>query len=187
VSDGGFDLVGTADSLDAAVRCARAYHPEVLVIDLLRLVEGRDVGGGLQPLRQEVPSVAIVILTDDRDPIMAREALSNGARAYTLKSARAHELYDAVHCAAKGETYLAPQLGGAVADLTMGRNGHALTARESEVLRLVALGYTNTEIASAQFLSVRTIETHRARLHAKLGTSTRAELVQVARKRGLLG
>jgi len=145
------------------------------------------VATGLQPLVQAAPAVAIVVLSDARDPFVVREALANGARGYALKTARPHELFDAVRRVAEGGSYLAPELGGAVADITMGRNGDFLNAREAEVLRMIALGFTNAEIAATLFLSVRTIETHRARLHAKLGTTTRAELVGIARERGLLG
>lgn len=180
-------LVAVADDLPQASRLARAHHPDVIVADLMRLSDNGDgPEEGLIALVHEAPTSRVVILTDVRDPLVARDALGAGARGFALKSSRAHELFDAVRRAADGETYLAPALGGAVADLTLGRDGRMLTPRESEILRLVALGFTNAEIAEALYLSVRTIETHRARLHTKLGTATRADLVRAARERGLL-
>jgi two-component system response regulator NreC len=180
-------LVAVADDLIEASRAARAHRPDVIVTDLLRLLsDGDGAEDGLEALVREAPTSRVVILTDVRDPLVARDVLGAGARGFALKSARAHELFDAVRRASDGETYLAPALGGAVADLTLGRDGRMLTPRESEILRLVALGFTNAEIAEALYLSIRTIETHRARLHTKLGTSTRAELVRAARERGLL-
>lgn len=180
-------LVAVADDLIEASRAARAHRPDVIVTDLLRLLsDGDGAEDGLETLVREAPTSRVVILTDVRDPLVARDVLGAGARGFALKSARAHELFDAVRRASDGETYLAPALGGAVADLTLGRDGRMLTPRESEILRLVALGFTNAEIAEALYLSIRTIETHRARLHTKLGTSTRAELVRAARERGLL-
>lgn len=180
-------LVAVADDLPQASRLARAHHPDVIVADLMRLSDNGDgPEEGLIALVHEAPTSRVVILTDVRDPLVARDVLGAGARGFALKSSRAHELFDAVRRAADGETYLAPALGGAVADLTLGRDGRMLTPRESEILRLVALGFTNAEIAEALYLSVRTIETHRARLHTKLGTATRADLVRAARERGLL-
>lgn len=180
-------LVAVADDLAAAARAARAHRPDVIVADLMRLNgNGDGPEEGLSTLVREAPASRVVILTDVRDPLIARDILGAGARAFALKSSQAHELFDAVRRASDGETYLAPSLGGAVADLTLGRDGRMLTPRESEILRLVALGFTNAEIADALYLSVRTIETHRARLHTKLGTSTRADLVNAARERGLL-
>lgn len=180
-------LVAVADDLAEATRLARAHHPDVIVADLMRLSDnGNGPEEGLVALVHEAPTSRVVILTDVRDPLVARDILGAGARGFALKSSHARELFDAVRRASEGETYLAPSLGGAVADLMLGRDGRMLTPRESEILRLVALGFTNAEIADALYLSVRTIETHRARLHTKLGTSSRSDLVSAARERGLL-
>jgi two-component system response regulator NreC len=121
------------------------------------------------------------------DPIFAREALQAGARAYVLKEAAGAELVTAVRTAARGGTYLNPQLGARMAteDPAVAAPPDDLTEREVEVLSLIALGHTNTEIGDRLFLSVRTVETHRSHIQRKVGRTTRAELVRYAMEHGL--
>ena len=134
------------------------------------------------------PGTRVVVLTMQEDPVFAREALRAGAVGYVLKEAADSELVEAVRRAAVGETYLNPRLGAALATAPAASDGPPddLTEREAEVLRLVGLGHTNAEIAGQLYLSVRTVESHRARIGQKLGLSTRAELVRYALDHGLL-
>jgi two-component system response regulator NreC len=127
------------------------------------------------------PNTAVVVLTMQEDPAFAREALQAGARGYVLKQAAGTELVQAIRAAATGGTWLNPELGArmAAAPAPSGPPGD-LTEREVDVLRLIALGHTNNEIAEQLYLSVRTVETHRAHIQQKLGVSTRAELVRYA-------
>jgi two-component system response regulator NreC len=124
----------------------------------------------------------VVILTMQEDPEYARRALRAGALGYVLKEAADSELVEAVRRAAEGGTYLNPRLGARLATEPAAPAGPLddLTDRERDVLRRIALGHTNAEIAGQLFLSVRTVETHRAHIQQKLGRSSRAELVQYA-------
>jgi two-component system response regulator NreC len=128
------------------------------------------------------PDTVVVVLTMQEDPAFARAALQAGARGYVLKQAAGTELVQAIQAAAGGGTWLNPELGArmAAAPLTPTGPPGDLTEREVEVLRLIALGHTNNEIAQQLHLSVRTVETHRAHIQQKLGLSTRAELVRYA-------
>jgi two-component system, NarL family, response regulator NreC len=122
------------------------------------------------------------------DPAFARTALQAGATGYVLKDSANAELVEAVRRAAAGETYLAPRLGAALAALPAAQAGPPddLTPRELEVLRLIALGHTNAEISQQLYLSIRTVESHRAHIQQKLRRSTRAELVRYALDHQLL-
>jgi two-component system response regulator NreC len=123
------------------------------------------------------------------DPEFARRALRAGAAGYVLKEAADDELVDAIRRVAAGATYLNPRLGAMLAAAPPEQTGPPddLTEREVGVLRLIALGHTNAEIAQELFLSVRTVESHRAHIQQKLGRSTRAELVRYALDHGLVG
>jgi len=129
-----------------------------------------------------------VVLTMQEDPAFAREALQAGASAYVLKEAADDELVQAVRVAASGGTFLTPQLGARMAAAPPERSGPPddLTEREVEILRLIALGHTNAEIAAQLFLSVRTVESHRAHIQHKIRLTSRAELVRYALEHGLM-
>ena len=139
-------------------------------------------------MREGSPETQIVVLTMQNDPAFAREALRAGATGYVLKEAADTELVQAVRLAAEGRTYLNPELGARLAaePPTAAGPPDDLSAREVEVLRLIALGHTNGEIASTLYLSVRTVESHRAHIQQKTRRTTRAELVSYAREHGLL-
>jgi two-component system response regulator NreC len=128
------------------------------------------------------PDTGIVILTMQEDPEFARVALRHGALGYVLKEAADAELVEAIRRAADGNTYLNPRLGAMLAAAPKDAAGPPgdLTEREAQVLRLIALGHTNAEIGEQLFLSMRTVETHRAHIHQKLRVSTRSELVGYA-------
>lgn len=180
------DVVGEAGDFPRAISVTEAMRPDVLVLDL-----GMPGGSGLETIATlvaSVPETAIVVLTMQDDPAFARGALSRGARGYVLKEGADEELLDAIRAAARGETYLNPRLGARLATERPGPppDGDALTGREVDVLRRIALGHTNAEIAEQLFLSVRTIETHRAHIQSKLNRTSRAALVGYALEHKLL-
>jgi two-component system response regulator NreC len=178
------EVVAEAGNVADARRYVRGHHPEVLVLDLN--MPGESSLEAIPQIREESPNTAIVVLTMQDEPAFARRALGAGALAYVLKEAADDELVEAVRRAAGGETYLNPRLGARLAAEPTEGPPDELSEREVEVLRLIALGHTNGEIASQLYLSVRTVETHRARIQQKLGLSTRAELVGYALRRGLV-
>jgi two-component system response regulator NreC len=182
----GFEVVAEAADSDTALRSVCGYKPTVLVLDL-------NMPGSISSLeaipraQERSPGTAVVVLTMQEDPSFARAALRAGARAYVLKDSADAELVDAVRRAAAGETYVAPGLGAALAaEPAPPGPPDDLTARELEVLRLIALGHTNAEIGVRLHLSIRTVESHRAHIQQKLRRSTRAELVRYALDHQLL-
>jgi two-component system, NarL family, response regulator NreC len=180
---GGFEVVAEASDVDAARRYVRGHHPAVLVLDLN--MPGGSSLEAIPQIREESPETQIVVLTMQQEPAFAREALGAGALGYVLKEAADDELVEAVRNAAAGESFLNPRLGARIASEPTGPPDD-LSEREVEVLRLIALGHTNAEIAEQLFLSVRTVETHRSHIQQKLRLSTRAELVRYALQRGLI-
>jgi two-component system response regulator NreC len=176
-------VVAVAGDVDDARRLTRAHRADVLVLDLN--MPGR-------PTLPEIPdlasSTAVVVLTMQNDPAFARHALGAGARGYVLKEAADTELVEAVRAAAKGGTYLNPQLGARLAAAPPEPAGPPddLTEREVEILRLIALGHTNAEIGERLYLSVRTVESHRAHIQQKTRRTTRAELVGYALEHGFV-
>jgi two-component system response regulator NreC len=179
-----FEVVAEAGDVEAARRYVRGHHPGVLVLDLN--MPGGSSLDAIPVLRNEAPETQIVILTMQEEPAFARQALSAGAIGYVLKEAADAELVEAVRRAAAGETYLNPALGARIAREPPPGPPDDLSEREVEVLRLIALGHTNSEIAEQLFLSVRTVETHRSHIQQKLRVSSRAELVRYALQRGLV-
>jgi two-component system response regulator NreC len=183
-SESDFEVVAEASDVESARRYVRGHHPRVLVLDL-----NMPVGSSLKMIpvmRAESPDTQIVVLTMQQEPAFAREALGAGALGYVLKEAADEELVEAVRRAAAGESYLHPKLGARIASESPAGPPDDLSEREVDVLRLIALGHTNAEIAEQLYLSVRTVETHRAHIQQKLALSTRAELVGYALERGLI-
>ncbi len=174
----GFEVVAEASDLDGARRYVRGHHPDVLILDL-NLPEGLSLGA-IPDIRAESPDTQIVVLTMQNEPAYARQALSAGALGYVLKEAAESELVEAVQRAAAGDTYLNPRLGARVAAEPPPGPPDGLSEREVEVLRMIALGHTNSEIADELYLSVRTVETHRAHIQQKLRLGSRSELVRYA-------
>ena len=179
-----FEVVAEASDVDSARRYVRGHRPAVLVLDLN--MPGGSSLEAIPAIRKESPRTQIVVLTMQDEPAFARQALSTGALAYVLKEAADDELVEAVRRAAVGETYLNPKLGARVAKEPAPGPPDDLSQREVDVLRLIALGHTNAEIAEQLFLSVRTVETHRSHIQQKLRLSSRAELVAYALDRGLI-
>jgi two-component system response regulator NreC len=185
-SDGRFQVLGESGNVAGTIGQVRACHPRVLVLDLN--MGGESSLDAIPHLRAEVPETQIVVLTMQEDPAFARAALRAGALGYVLKDAADSELMNAVTLAAEGRTYLNPELGARLAAQPPESDARPdkLSPRELEVLKLIALGHTNAEIASSLLLSVRTVESHRAHIQQKVGLTTRAELVGYARDRSLL-
>ncbi len=185
-ADGEFEVVAEAGDVDEAVRKVLAYKPDVIVLDLS--MPGGSSLTAIPKMLSASPRTSIVVLTMEDEPRFAREALRQGALGFVLKEAADTELVEAVRAARQGLRYLNPQLGGLIAAQPERPPGPPdnLTEREVEVLRLVALGHTNAEISSQLYLSVRTVESHRAHVQQKAGRSTRSELVDYARDHGLL-
>jgi two-component system response regulator NreC len=178
-----FEVVAEAGDVESARRYVRGHRPTVLVADLN--MPGGPILNAIPDLRRESPETQIVVLTMQEDPGFAREALRAGALAYVLKEAAEGELVEAVRRAAVGEIYLNPQLGARIASEPPPGPPDDLTEREVDVLRRIALGLTNREIADELYLSVRTIETHRQHIQQKLRLSSRAELVRYALRQGI--
>ena len=180
----GWDVVAECGDADTALRQVREHHSDVLVLDLT--MPGRPSLSILPELQRSAPAARVVVLTMEADPSMARAALAAGASGYVLKEAAATELVEAIRLAAAGGAYLDPALGALVAATPRVAPPHSLSGRELEVLRLIALGNTNSEIADTLCLSVRTVETHRSHVLTKTGRRTRAQLVTYALRAGLL-
>ncbi len=170
-------VIGEAADAAGAAKLVEDRRPDVLVLDLQ--MPGADARVDIPRLRERVPGSAIVVLTMQSDPRMARDLLRAGAAAFVLKQAAERNLGEAIRTAAAGGSYVDPQLGGEMAKLEADPL-EALSEREVELLRLVALGHTNREIGEQLFLSVRAIEVNRAKLLEKIGVETRPELVRFA-------
>jgi len=178
------EVVAEAGDAEAAIRYVSGHHPRVLILDL-----NMPGGSGLQAIpkiRSQSPETQIVVLTMQDETAFAREALQGGVLAYILKEAAGEELVKAVRMAAQGRTYLQPELGARLAAEPESTEPDDLSERELEVLGLIALGHTNNEIAKKLYLSVRTVESHRAHIQQKLGLTNRSELVRYALDRGLI-
>ena len=177
-------VVGEAADLASARAAVAEHSPRVLVLDV-NMPDGLGVDAVPQ-LREEAPETQIVLLTMERDLSLARQALEAGALAYLFKDAAHLELIAAVRAAAAGERYLPPAVSAGLArDQEQGEDS-TLSPRETEVLKLMALGHTNREIGEQLDLSVRTVETHRAHIQQKLSLSTRPELTRYALEHGLV-
>jgi two-component system response regulator NreC len=177
------EVVAEAGDIESTVRYVRGHKPDVLVLDL-NMPGGRSLGA-VPEILSASPDTSVVVLTMETDPAYAREAIQAGVLGYVLKEAVDEELVNAVHLAAAGKTYLQPELGAKLAADT-GESADGLSERELEILRLIALGHTNTEIAEQLYLSVRTIESHRAHVQQKLKLNKRSDLVRYALEHGLL-
>jgi two-component system response regulator NreC len=179
----GLQVIAEAGTVPDAERLTRAHRPTVLVLDL-----NMPGGSSLDAIPRLKDETAVVVLTMQDDPAFARQALQAGALGFVLKEAADEELLGAIRLAAAGDTYLNPRVGARMAAAPPQPDGPPddLTAREVDVLRLIALGHTNVEIGEQLFLSTRTVETHRAHIQQKLRRTTRAELVRYALEHGLV-
>ena len=178
-------VVAEAGDGEGAARYALGHKPQILVLDLnMPGVSGLDA---IPRIQEASPATAIIVLTMQAEPAFAREALQSGAKGYVIKQSAASELVGAIRSVIAGDTYINPSLGARLAAEPAPEGPpDDLTPRETEILGLLALGYTNPEIADQLVLSVRTVETHRANVQRKIEASTRAELVAYAVANGLM-
>jgi two-component system response regulator NreC len=184
--DGDDDIEVVAEVADQAAMRKHVHgsRPLVLVLDL-----GMPNGSSLATiasLRASVPETHVVVMTMEDDPTFAQRAIAAGAAGYVLKDRADQELVAAVRAVAAGGEFISAPVSARLSALRQALTDDELSAREAEVLQLIAFGHTNVEIARKLRLSPRTVETHRARIHRKLGLRTRAELVHYALNRGLL-
>jgi two-component system response regulator NreC len=187
-SEDGFEVVGEAGDMRNAVFEARAQSPDVILMDVV--MPGASGIEATPAVLKEAPGAKVVVLSMQDDPRYVREAFAAGASGYVLKEAADKELVQAIREVADGGRYVHPALGArmitAEAEERRRAEEDPLSEREREVLRLLALGHTNQEIAKMLYISVRTAETHRAHIMQKLRLTTRAELVRYALDHGLL-
>jgi two-component system response regulator NreC len=182
------EVVAEAGDMRNAVFEARAHKPDVIVMDVVM----PDASGieATPAVLEEAEDAKVLMLSMQDDPRYVREAFAVGANGYVLKEAADTEVVDAVREVAQGGRYVHPALGARLIAAEAQERAEAeadpLSEREREVLRLLALGHTNQEIAKMLFLSVRTVETHRAHIMQKLRLSSRAELVRYALEHNLL-
>lgn len=186
-------VVGEAQSGEEAVQLARALQPDVVLMDLA--MPGRGGIDATADIRRECRRTRVLALTMHDDPAYLRSVLAAGASGYVLKRAAPADLLAAIQTTHRGETYLPPSLAGSVVAELLGRKarktgaavaGDTLSEREREVLCLVAEGHTNQQVAERLALSVKTVETYRARLMEKLGLKSRVDLVRYALSSGFL-
>ena len=181
---GEFRVVAEAADIQAVIRGVREHKPDLLTLDLT--MPGGSSLAALPSCFIAHPTLAVAILTMREDPEYARQALRAGARSYVLKEAEPSELLQAFRLAVAGGNYLHPRLGALMATGEEGAtDGVVLSDREREVVRLIANGYTNPEIAEQLHVAERTVKTYRARAIEKLGFSSRAEITAYVRRVGL--
>jgi DNA-binding NarL/FixJ family response regulator len=178
-------VVGDAATADQALERTRALHPDVLLLDLLLpRTSGYEV---LPELVRQSPGTRVLVVSSQAAPSWVRRALSAGAAGYLPKRASDRDLLTAIRRIAAGHGYVDPDLGARlVVDAALPAL-EPLSDRERDVLHLLALGHTNQEIAARLFISVRTVDTHRAHIMLKLSLQTRAELVMFALANGVIG
>jgi two-component system, NarL family, response regulator NreC len=182
------EVIGEAGSAAEAVEVATTAKPDVFVMDLG--LPDRSGLAATADVRALSPATKVLVLTVHDDVAYLRRAFEAGASGYLVKEAADVELVQAVRQVAAGKQYVHPSLGAALLapEAPTARPagpGGELSEREVEVLVLIASGLTNAEIAERLYVSLRTVETHRAHIHQKLNVRTRAELVRVARDAGL--
>ena len=182
------DVVGEAGTVSEAVLESRAAQPNVVLMDVV--MPGQTGIEGIPLVLKEAPEAKVLLLSMQDDPQYVRQAFGAGASGYVLKEAADTELVAALREVAGGGRYVHPALGAKLAVAEAEERARAdadpLSDREREVMRLLALGHTNQEIAKLLFISVRTAETHRAHIMQKLRLSSRAELVAYAIEDGML-
>ena len=181
----GMEVIAEANDLAAVARHVQTDEPHVLVLDL-SMPDGSSIEA-IGRLREQAPDTQVVVMTMDENPTFAQRAFAAGAVGFVAKDLADGELPQAMRAAARGEEFVSPRIATRLDALQRSLTDDALSPREVEVLRLIALGHTSVEIARKLQLSPRTVETHRANVYRKLDLATRAELVRYSLRRGLLG
>jgi DNA-binding NarL/FixJ family response regulator len=177
--------VGEAATAEEAVTKARSLQPDLVLLDLL--LPGTSGQDAIPKLAKVSPGSRVLVVSSQAAPSSVRQALAAGAAGYVPKRASAQELVAAIRQVAAGEGYVDPDLGAKLVVPDRSAALEPLSERERDILQLLALGYTNQEIGRKRYISVRTVDTHRAHIMRKLGFETRAELVLFALANGLLG
>ncbi|MDQ3963552.1 MAG: response regulator transcription factor [Actinomycetota bacterium] len=168
-------VVGVSEDLAGATSLTRLLRPDVVVTDLD--FSERDP---IAALKDACPPIRILVLGESRDPARAAGSLSQSVDGYLARPIAKEDLLDALFSVAAGESVVDPRLTMPTPLMRRGLKGASLSEREHEVLRLIALGHTNAEVAAHLVISVRTVETHRSNIQRKLGVRTRAELAGAA-------
>jgi DNA-binding NarL/FixJ family response regulator len=179
------DVVGEADTAERAVVVARKLQPDVILLDLL--LPRKSGYEAIPELAEAAPQAKVIVVSSQAAPSSVRRALSAGAAGYLPKRASDRELMGAIRLVASGGGYVDPQLGAKLVSPNASPALDPLSERERDIVHLLALGYTNQEIGKKLFISVRTVDTHRAHIMRKLGLETRAQLVMFALANGIIG
>jgi two-component system, NarL family, response regulator NreC len=189
-SEPSMELVGEASGGYEAIQLVEKTHPDVLVLDVsMPDLDGISV---TKKIKSEFPGLRILILTLHEDKALLEEAIRAGASGYILKRAAEAELISAIQSITRGDMYVDPSmvrtlLGDAIQPASkQPAPSAALTARETEILKLIVEGYTNRQIGEELNISTRTVEGHRANISEKLGLHSRVEFVRYARGHGLI-
>jgi len=183
--ESGIAVVGEADSAERAVEMARRLQPDLILLDLLMPRKGGHEA--IPELARVAPHAKILVVSSQAAPSWVRRALTAGAVGYLPKRASDHELMSAIRLVAGGGGYVEPSLGARLVNDDSPPALEPLSERERDVVQLLALGYTNHEIGKKLFISVRTVDTHRAQIMRKLELESRAELVMFALANGIIG
>lgn len=184
------EVVGEAENGEEAILLAEQLKPDVILLDMsMPNLNGIET---TRRLLAKLPQTKVLILTAHEDYGLVRETIQAGAAGYIIKRAAESELISAIRAVSRGELYVHPAMTRALletpdASLPKSEGNDLLTSRETEVLRLIAQGYTNRQIAEELKISVRTVETHRGNITGKLGLYSRVELLRFATQNGLLG
>ena len=181
----GITVVGEADTAERAVLMARRLQPDLIMLDLLLpRKSGDDV---IPELAEVAPQARVIVVSSQAAPSSVRRALAAGAAGYLPKRSSDRDLVAAIRLVADGGGYVDPELGAKLVNPNEAAALEPLSERERDILQLLALGYTNQEIGRKLFISVRTVDTHRAHIMRKLQLETRAELVMFALANGVIG
>jgi DNA-binding NarL/FixJ family response regulator len=181
----GIAVVGEADTAERAVMLARKLQPDLILLDLL--LPRQSGYDALPELAEVAPDARVLVVSSQAAPSSVRRALSAGAAGYLPKRASDGELVAAIRLVTNGGGYVDPELGAKLVTPNGSPALDPLSERERDIVHLLALGYTNQEIAGKLFISVRTVDTHRAHIMRKLQLETRAELVMFALANGVIG
>ena len=181
----GIAVVGEADSAERAVLMARKLQPDLILLDLL--LPRRSGADVIPELADVAPDAKVLVVSSQAAPSSVRRVLSAGAAGYLPKRSSDRELLAAIRLVADGGGYVEPALGAKLVTPNASPALDPLSERERDIIQLLALGYKNQEIAGRLFISVRTVDTHRAHIMRKLQLDTRAELVMFALANGVIG